>query len=257
MNRRLTRIALVTALAITGTMGIASTARADHHLIMVREVHRGAAAADNYIMLQMFADGQNVNLPSHYIDILDSTGMAGAEYPLPAVPIGLNQRTILIGNAVPGADFNNAGVVIPQNGAVCYDETNGYNGTNGLDCVAWGAFTGTTHPLSSPGLPVALPGTGLAPGQSLVRTISRGCATQLDAPDDTNNSAADFSLGSPIGRPNAASPTETACGPAPANPYGQKCKKSGQSGVGNGGQYFGKKHKHKHKKCKKKKKKKK
>jgi hypothetical protein len=190
----------------------APSAQADHHLIYVREVHRGATTANDYIVLQMYADGQNVALNTHYIDILDSTGMASAEYPLPNVASGASQRTILIGNTgVAGADFNNAGVAIPGNGAVCYDETNGYNGTGGLDCVAWGSFTGTTHPLSSPGLPVALPGLGLATNQSLVRTISRGCATLLDSADDTNNSAADFALGTPIGRNNSTAPTEKAC----------------------------------------------
>jgi hypothetical protein len=211
MNR-LRRIALIGALAVTGLMGLASTAQADHHLIMVREVHRGATPQGDYIMLQMFADGQNVALNTHYIDILGTDGQAGAEYPLPTGMIGQSQRTILIGNTgVAGADFTNAGVAIQNNGAVCYDETNGYNGTGGLDCVAWGSFVGNIHPLSSPALPVALPGVGLAPGQSLVRTIGRGCATLLDSADDTNNSAADFALGTPIGRNNAANPTEQPC----------------------------------------------
>jgi hypothetical protein len=251
MNRRLTRIALVTALAITATMGIASSARADHHLIMVRDVHRGTGGGPgDYVMLQMFADGQNINLPSHYIDILDSTGMASAEYPLPAVANGGSQRTILIGNAVPGADFNNAGVIIPQNGAVCYDELGGYNGTNGIDCVAWGTFTGTTHPLSSPGLPVALAGVGLAPGQTLLRTESRGCATALDAPDDTNNSAADFAIGGPQGRNNATAPPETLC-TTPGTGTGTTAKKCKKKKKSSGGAYSAKKHK----KCKKKKKK--
>ena len=250
MNRRLTRITLAAALTLTATVGFASSAKADHHLIMVREVHRDAVvAANNYVELQMFADGQNVALNTHYIDILDQTGMASAEYPLPAVPGGQNQRTILIGNNLPGADFNNAGVVIPQNGAVCYDETNGYNGTGGLDCVAWGAFTGTSHPLSSPGLPVALSGVGLASGQTLVRTIARGCATQLDAPDDTNDSSADFALATGNPRNNAAAPTEKACtsggGGGAATPT--KCKKKHKKS--SGGAYSAKKHK----KCKKKK----
>jgi hypothetical protein len=213
MNRSLIRIALVGALALTATLGVASAARANHHLIMVREVHRGTTGAqDDYVLLQMFADGQNVNLGTHYIDILNTNGQADAEYPLPQVPNGLNQRTILIGNMnVPGADFNNAGVAIPDNGAVCYDETNGYDGTGGLDCIAWGNFLGDVHPLSSPGLPTVLGGMGLAPGQTLVRTISRGCPTLLDAPDDTNSSNADFALGAATPRNNAATPTEKPC----------------------------------------------
>jgi hypothetical protein len=243
MNRRLTRIALATALTLTATVGFASSAKADHHLIMVREVHRATGVnQDDYIVLQMFADGQNVNLGTHYIDILDQHGVADAEYPLPSVPNGLNQRTILIGNMnVAGADFNNAGVVIPQNGAVCYDETNGYNGTGGLDCVAWGNFIGDTHPLSSPGLPTVLGGIGLAPGQTLVRTIARGCSTQLDAPDDTNSSVADFALGVANPRNNAAIPTEKPCTGTTTK---KKCKKHKKKS----GAYSAKK-----KKCKKKK----
>ncbi len=186
---------------------------------MVREVHRGATTAGDYVMLQMFAPGQAVALNTHYIDILDSTGQANAEYPLPTGMIGQDQRTILIGNTgVAGADFNNAGVAVPPNGAACYDETNGYNGTGGIDCVAWGAFDGSIHPLSSPALPLALGGVGLAPGQSLVRTLSRGCATLLDSADDTNNSDADFSIGAPIGRNNGATPTEKPCGQASGRP---------------------------------------
>jgi hypothetical protein len=128
---------------------------------------------------------------------------------------------------VAGADFNNAGVVIPDNGAVCYDETNGYKGTGGIDCVAWGNFLGNVHPLSSPALPTALGGVGLAPGQTLVRTIARGCPTLLDPPDDTNNSAADFALGTAGPRSNAATPTEKPCTGTGSTTTGKKkCKKT-------------------------------
>ena len=126
--------------------------------------------------------------------------MAGAEYELPNVPNGQNQRTVLIGNTgVIGADFTNAGVALQQDGGVCLDTHNGYDGTGGFDCVAWGNFTGSTHPLSSPALPTILGGVGLSVNQTLQRTISRGCATALDAADDTDSSVNDFSL---IGMPN-------------------------------------------------------
>jgi hypothetical protein len=218
MNR-LTRIALVFALGLTACTGFAASARADHHQIMVREVHRGATSAGDYVMLQLFADGQNVALDTHAIDMLDSDGTP-TEYELPDVPNGQTQRTILIGNTgVAGADLNAAGIVVQQNGAVCYDENLNYDGTNGIDCAAWGAFSGFTYSLSSPAQPIALDGTGLAAGQTLVRTVARGCPTALDAADDTNSTAADFALGSPIGRNNAANPTETLCGENPiANP---------------------------------------
>jgi hypothetical protein len=79
----------------------------------------------------------------------------------------------------------------------------------------------------------------------LIRTISRGCATTLDASDDTN-SAADFTLGAGTPRNNSMAPTEAACPPSPTTAAKKKCKK--------------KKKKHsaesaKKKKCKKKKKK--
>jgi hypothetical protein len=90
---------------------------------------------------------------------------------------------------------------------------------------------------------------GLAPGQTLVRTISRGCPTLLDAPDDTNSSNADFALGAATPRNNAATPTEKPCttgSGSTGTAAKKKCKK--------------KKKKHsaesaKKKKCKKKKKK--
>jgi hypothetical protein len=78
-----------------------------------------------------------------------------------------------------------------------------------------------------------------------VRSIARGCATQLDAADDTNNSAGDFSIAPPIQRSNATAPTEAPCTPTTTTTT-KKCKK--------------KKHKRhsaqsaKKKKCKKKKK---
>jgi hypothetical protein len=77
--------------------------------------------------------------------------------------------------------------------------------------------------------------------QSLIRTISRGCATALDAADDTN-SAADFSLGAGSPRGNSATPTETPCPTPPATK--KKCKKHKKKSGG----YSAKK-----KKCKKKK----
>ena len=175
MSRCLTRIALIATLAATATLGIAASAGAAPQLL-IREVHRGPTADSDYVMLQMTADGQNT-LAGNYIDILDGGGMAGAEYELPNVPNGQNQRTVLIGNTgVIGADFTNAGVALQQDGGVCLDTHNGYDGTGGFDCVAWGNFTGSTHPLSSPALPTMLGGVGLSVNQTLQRTISRGCA---------------------------------------------------------------------------------
>jgi hypothetical protein len=230
MNRRLTRIALTAALAVVVTAAVVSSANAAPQ-VLIREVHRGPTADSDYVMLQMTADGQN-NLAGNYIDFLGADGMAGGEYQLPNVPNGQNQRTVLIGNTgVVGADFSDAGVANQPDGAVCLSTHGGYDGTNGFDCVAWGNFTGTTHPLSSPALPTVLGGVGLAPDQTLQRTIARGCPTALDAADDTNNSDNDFSLvPTPNPRGNSLVASENLCTGTGTKPPAnssttKKCKK--------------------------------
>ena len=94
---------------------------------------------------------------------------------------------------------------------------------------------------ASPGAPSAGPldapgrhaGAGASSsGQSLTRSIARGCATLLEAGDDTGDSAADFALATPSPRPNSAAPTETACtgggggGAADTDPPQTKIKKA-------------------------------
>jgi hypothetical protein len=225
MERLIARSALLAALTVTASIGLASAASAAPQLL-IREVHRGTTFSSDYVELQMTADGQN-NLAGNYIDFLGADGQAGGEYQLPNVANGQNQRTVLIGNTgVAGADFTDAGVANQTDGAVCLSTHGGYDGTGGFDCVAWGNFNGSTHPLSSPGLPTVLGGIGLAKGQTLVRTLARGCATALDAPDDTNSSVADFSLGTanPIG--NSVTPGDKLCtGTTSTPPASKKCKK--------------------------------
>jgi len=46
---------------------------------------------------------------------------------------------------------------------------------------------------------------------TLQRLITPGCATQLEAGDDTNDSAADFALAPPTPRNNSTPPTEKGC----------------------------------------------
>ena len=87
----------------------------------------------------------------------------------------------------------------PAGGAVCWEA---------LDCVSWGNFSGT---LPSSGRPPARP-AGIPDGMALRRTIAAGCATLLEAGDDTHNSAADFDAVFPGPRPNSVPPTEHACG---------------------------------------------
>ncbi|MGH3041640.1 MAG: hypothetical protein ACRDNG_07880 [Gaiellaceae bacterium] len=108
-----------------------------------------------------------------------------------------------------GVDFMDAslstGTEFPGSaGAVCFVDPATTPDTF-TDCVTWGAFTGSTQALPV-GTPAAL---GELPddGPSLTRSISRVCPTLLEASDDTNNSAADFSLTlTPSPRRNKRSP---------------------------------------------------
>jgi hypothetical protein len=255
MNRRLTRIALASALALTATIGFASSAKATYHQNYIREVHETPTA--DYVELQAYASGENLVSGKHIVSY-DGGGGVLTDYTIPGnVPNAANQATILIANAptVGGvaADFN-AGVnlnVDNTGGTVCYTDS---SITVGLDCVAFqGAMPITVAPFNPPqwsGSPFQLPGANLN-GMSLIRTIARGCTTALDTADDTNT-AADFTLGPGSPRNNASPITETACPTPPGTTTTNqaKCKKHKKK----------KKHasqaKKKKKKCKKKKKKK-
>jgi hypothetical protein len=235
MNRRLIRFALSVGLGLVGVGGLASTASATFHDNRIREVHEGGATGD-YVELQAFAAGQNF-VGGKFINTYDGGGTLHTSTLIPSnVANGANQATILIAHdaSTTGADVVNAGLnVVNTGGTVCYSTS--LVGTDpALDCVAYTSGT-TTFPTPAPspyGTPVSLPGGDLT-GMTLIRSISRGCTTALDAADDTDNSAADFTVGAGNPRGNSATPTETVCPPgnptSPTNPAGKtrkrKCKK--------------------------------
>jgi RTX calcium-binding nonapeptide repeat (4 copies) len=210
LNRRLIRIALVTGLALTVTMGLASSARAD--LIQIRQIHpsNGMFGGD-WVELQMYADGQNM-VAGKVIRTFFGDGNQKAQYVIPGnVPSGENQHTILISNLFTpegvSADFVapvNDLRMTGQDGAVCYTENDPPTYTP-IDCVAYGNFTGT--------LPVGTPAVATPFESTLERGITRGCPTALDPLDDSDNSAADFALSTNPPRNNATPPTETLCPP--------------------------------------------
>jgi hypothetical protein len=247
MNRRLTRIALAAALAITGTFAFASSASATFHLNLIREVHTGTGGSGTggYIELQSYADGQNFVAGKHIVTY-DSAGNVLTNFTIPGnVANGQNQRTILISDGGPiGAtpDFSGPINVVSPAGSACFTDS---AITVGVDCVSWGATLAPTGPPSPVGMPALFFGAGLGPNQTIERTISRGCATALDAPDDTNDSAADFAPAAASPRNNSMTPTEMLCGTNSAKKCKKKKHKTG------GGVYSAKKHK----KCKKKKRK--
>jgi len=203
--RRGVAIALVGGLA---ALSAASSASANFHLMKVREVATNPAGANSaFIELQMYAPGQNV-VGGHPINYYTATGALLGTYELPSnVGNGDSQRTILIGDTATAGtpDFVNdqladALQTYGPGGAVCFDT---------IDCVSWGNFTGAALLPS----PTGSPAPAIADGSSLTRSIAPGCATLLEAADDTDNGAADFALTTPSPRNNSTAPTETACDP--------------------------------------------
>ena len=217
MNRRLIRIALVTGFALAATLGLASSARADHHLVQIRQIHPSTGVlGGDWVELQMYADGEN-QVAGKLIRAFGPSGELFSQYVItprgdtPNAPNGQNQRTILISSLFTPANVT-ADYVAPvadlqltgQDGAVCYTENDPPTYTP-IDCVAYGNFTGT--------LPAGTPAVATPFESTLERGIARGCPTALDPLDDSNNSAADFALSANPPRNNATPPTETVCPP--------------------------------------------
>jgi hypothetical protein len=233
MDRRLTRFTLVAGLALVAAGGLASTASATYHDNRIREIHEGGATGD-YVELQAFAAGQNL-VGGKYVNTYDGGGNLLTSTLIPSdVANGANQATILIAHdaSTTGADVVNAGLnVVNTGGTVCFS-TSAIGTDPAVDCVAYTSGP-TMFPTPAPspyGTPVSLPGGDLT-GMTLVRSISRGCATSLDAADDTDNSAADFAVGAGNPRGNSVTPTETLCATPTTTPTTtpatakKKCKK--------------------------------
>lgn len=198
----------IAGLAALVALGGAPPASASFHLVSVSEVAPNPAGAQSaFIELQMYEAGQT-QFAGHSVSVYDADGgVPVTSFALSAnAQNGETQRTFLIGDDLTpgGPDFVNSQLADPlgplgPGGAVCFDT---------VDCVSWGSFTGTALP-SPPGSPAA----AIPPGSSLTRSIAPGCATLLEADDDTDDSATDFALVAPSPRPNSVAPTEKACGP--------------------------------------------
>jgi hypothetical protein len=218
---RVGRIALATAVAVAGTALAAPAASATFHLMKVREVFPGTAAAshnDAFIELQMYVAGQNL-VGGHPVTTYAPGGGTPHTYVIPGnVPNGESQRTILISGIGVGdssTDFQDSGLgpaISSTGGAVCFPDA------TPPDCVSWGNFTGNAS-LPAPGAGTPVAPTGIPDGFSIERSIAPNCPTLLEDADDTNDSLVDFALATPSPRLNATPPTETPCAGA-GNPGG-------------------------------------
>jgi hypothetical protein len=199
--------ALLPLAAIVSSLVLPAPAQATFHLISVREVYAGGAGNDSYVVLQAYSSGQNF-VSGHTVTAHDSAGAQVGGFTFSgSVANGQNQMTILVADTAyavsfpggPSPDGTDASLNLdPAGGAVCW---------SGLDCVSWGSFGGA---LPSPAGTPASP-TGVTAGKALQRSIDPGCPTLLEAGDDTNDSATDFSEQTPNPRSNTSPIVETAC----------------------------------------------
>jgi hypothetical protein len=221
---------LAAGLALVALGATASLARADDSQIRISEVYSdGTTAHNDFIELQLLADGQTpppgasiricnaIHSVCEYDDFPADSALAAAN----------SQRTFIFAWAdgpYPNPDFTLPASTAPPNlnfpiggGDACY--LHSFSPDIPLDCVAWGNST-----LQAPSVGSAAP--AMNGGQSLTRTESRGCPTLMEAIDDSDNSAADFSLATISPRNNLQTPSETPCTtPAPASAPKKKCKK--------------------------------
>jgi Ca2+-binding RTX toxin-like protein len=211
---RLTALGIAASLVVCGSLALASGASAAFHLTKIREIS-GDSGGNNtsYVELQMYAAGQT-QIVGHDIVCYDATGAITDTFPItnPDATIlnGGNQRTVLIGdsNVLGGRDlrFNPDSCLGSPDpaGAICFAT---------IDCVSWGGagFTGTAN------LPDrATPFGGTLPfDTALRRRIGRGCTNLLEAVDDTNNSAANFTDVARDPTRNSVAPGSTRCIGAP------------------------------------------
>lgn len=204
-----------------GLLAGAAPASATFHLMKVVYVVTGYADAagahggpyDNGaqaegVVLQMYQSGQHL-LTGHTVSFYDEDGNEATATFTGPVDNDDNQSTVMIGTTrfkeilgkTPDLEISNADRLDPAGGAVCFED---------IDCVGWGSFEFTTPSVIGD----AFPG-GVPDAQPLYRHITRGCATRLDASDDTNDAATDFSLTPDLGynpfRTNSEPPTEPAC----------------------------------------------
>ncbi len=178
----------------------------------ISEVGQGGGGGPDYVELQMYADGQNL-VGGKFIRTYDSDGMVQGTFEFPDdVASGESQRTVLVARsdgALSGVepDFITPDLVLTGEGAVCFGESFALNAA--VDCVGYGAtFGGIAGDDPSPtGSPAPAPDSG----EAIHRTIAPGCATLLEASDDSDDSATDFAVAAPSPRNNATAPTETPC----------------------------------------------
>ncbi len=191
---RVTKLLVLCGLALASGPSLAN-----FHFMKVVEVFPGTAASPNaqYIVLQMYAGGQNV-LANHVATVFDAGGTSIGTLTFTSnVTNGLNQDKVLIATTQAATFFNltadlTMGAILPlAGGKICFET---------VDCVAWGNYTGSPTGVGTP----YNASTGLLSGKAAKRRLDvSGSPTVLEDADDTNVSANDFVTGLPAPANNA------------------------------------------------------
>jgi len=180
----------------------AAPAAATFHFMCVVEVYGGDDLAPDaqYVVLQMYSAGQTL-VAGHSVAFYDEDGLLldSATF-AENVGNGADQAKILI--ATPSAealfgitaDLRMPAALATSGGKVCFV---------GVDCVAWGGYNPADAAVGTP----FQGATGLEEGDAAIRRLdvcqTAGCNdAELDAADDTNDSANDFFAGAPAPRNN-------------------------------------------------------
>lgn len=209
------RLGWLVGFMCAGLLLLAAPASATFHLMKVREVYPAGNAS--YVVLQLLSAGE-YQVGGHHLVSYNTNGTVANDFTLPSnvSPASRNNSAVLItgpGYAAafptgPSTDEPDPNLNLPASGgAVCWVEG------DPPDCVAWGDFEGPLPPEHDPPLLVGSPASpsGVTAGKALHRTIAPNCATILEADDDSNVSATDFSEQTPNPRNNASPVPETDC----------------------------------------------
>ena len=209
-NRASARLGLWLAGALTGLLLFAAPASATFHLMKIRAVYPHGNAG--YVELQLLETGE-YQVGGHHLVSYNADGSVANDFQLPtnASPSSPANATILIAGSgyagSPSADEVDSSMNLSAaGGAVCWVEG------EPPDCVAWGNFS-AAHPAANPELLVGNPASpgGVTAGKALERSIAAICPTFLEAGDDTDDSATDFSEQTPNPRSNSSTVVEERC----------------------------------------------
>ncbi len=196
----------ISALVAAAVLAAAAPASAAFHEIHVKEVFAGSQAHPNaqYVLLQAYSLGQSA-VTGHSVTTFDILGASTGTFTfLGPVGNGADQMTIFVATAEAAtifgitADLAMTAVLNPNGGKVCWD------GATIDSCFVWGGYVG-----SDVGTPYNVPG-GLIRGYAAQRRLDIcGVDDELEACDDTDDSANDWITVVPQPIKNNGTPGQT------------------------------------------------